>query len=81
VRSRRPGAIESDIDPADVVVRQGIADDEELFAGLPQAQMARRVPGSGDDLPLGVTEGQDLAIVELLVDGVQRPDGGRVAGE
>jgi len=28
------------------------------------------VPGSADDLLLGVTERQDLAIVELLIDGV-----------
>ncbi len=68
------GSVECSVDPADVVVGQGIAGDEEPLVGLPQAQVARRVPGSADDLPLGVTERQDLAIVEPLVDGV-RGDG------
>ena len=68
------GSVECDVDPANVVVGQGIADDEEPLVGLPQTQVARSVPGSADGLPLGVTERHDLGIVELLVDGV-RGDG------
>ena len=63
------GSVQCGVDPADVV-GQGIAGDEEPLVGPPQAQVARSVRGSPDDLPLGVTERQDLAIVELLIDGV-----------
>ena len=50
---RGVGAGEGEIDPADVVVRQRVADGQQPLVGLPQRQRPRGVPGCADDLPVG----------------------------
>ena len=56
----RVGAVEGEVDPADVVVGEGIAHGQHPLLGLPQAQVAGGVPGGADDLPVGVAEAEDL---------------------
>ena len=70
----RVGPVEREVDPADVVVRQRVPDHQQPLLGLPQRQVPGGVPGRADDLPVGVAEPHDLAVVERLVDGV-RGDG------
>jgi len=58
------------VDPADVVVGQGVADGEEPLVGLPQREMAEGVAGRVHDLPVGVAEAEHLTVGQGLVDGV-----------
>jgi hypothetical protein len=66
----RVGPIQGQVDPADVVVRERIADLQQPLLGLPQRQVAGGVPGGANDLPVGVAEPKDLPIVERRIDGV-----------
>jgi hypothetical protein len=40
------------------------ADHQQPLLGLPQRQVAGGVPGRVDDLPVGVAEPKDLAVVQ-----------------
>lgn len=76
----RRGAFESQIDPADVVVMQRIADDQQSLNGLEKTEMARRVPRRRDDLPLGFARPDSVARIEGPVDAIRfdwliEPDG------
>ena len=64
------GPSKASIHPPDVVVGQRITGHEQPLLGLPQRQVTGRVAWGADHLPVGVTEPQDLSVLERLVDGV-----------
>ena len=65
-------AVERQVHPPDVVVRQRVPHDQELLVGLPQRQVARRVARRCHDLPLRLAQPHDLPVSQRLVDRVGR---------